>query len=331
MECNEKQSGRYQALLVDLGGLPPLPPPPPSPAGSESTLAISLSAGWNWVSLNVQPTNPALSALLTTSPALTTGDLIKSSFSFSEWTGNGWIGSLNTWSASQTHLLKMASAATFTATGALLSSVSVTSGWNWIAFASPTDLLSVESITHSGGFVDDDVLKSSQAFTVYGGGNGARWSGSLTTLSLGTGYLLKCANGGTVTFGSSSRRRLDPSVAKVSSSPADKLYGPPIVGSTSASLSISLSDADGSPRQTGRVAAFSADGQLLGMQTAHADGHFYLSVANPLDAVGSRGSRGASATEVSLEHADDDGSVTKIPTKYSYVANDVKQLRTSLR
>jgi len=330
MECNEKQSGRYQTLLADLGGLPPLPPPPPSPppppVGSESTLTVSLSAGWNWVSLNVQPTDPALSALLTTSPAPTTGDLIKSSIQFSEWTGSGWSGSLTAWSASQTHLLKMASAATFTATGALLSSVSVSSGWNWIAFASPTDLLSVDSIMHSGGFADGDVLKSSQAFTVY---SSSGWSGSLTTLSLGNGYLLKCVNGGTVTFGSSSGRRLD-LAAKVTSSPADKLYGPPIVASTSASLSISLSDADGSPRKTGRVAAFSADGQLLGTQTAHANGYFYLSVANPLDAVGSRRSRGASATEVSLEHADDDGSVRKIPTKYSYVANDIKQLRTSL-
>jgi len=308
-----------------------MPPPPPFvPLGEAQTLTISLSAGWNWVSLNVQPIDPSMGSLLVTSPTPATNDLVKSALLFSQWDSSQWMGSLKTWSAEQTHLLKMSSAATFTAIGPLLTSVTVNPGWNWIAFASPTDLPSLEAIAHTGGFADGDLLKSASAFTRYDGtAMTFVGGGSLATMEVGKGYLLKCTNGGIITFGSfsSRRRRLTTRVVKPESPAVDDGYGIPAVGSTTASLTVSLS-IDGAQHSSGRMAAFSAaDGRLLGVQAASANGKFHLSVASPHDLAARPSDKDMG--EVRFEHTDDGGSTRKIPLTYRYVANDMQELSLS--
>jgi len=300
------------------------------PLGEAQALTISLSAGWNWVSLNVQPIDPSMASLLVTSPAPATNDLVKSALLFSQWDSNQWVGSLKTWDAEQTHLLKMSSAATFTAIGPLLTSVTVNPGWNWIAFASPTDLPSLEAIAHTGGFADGDLLKSASAFTRYDGtAMTFVGGGSLATMEVGKGYLLKCTNGGIITFGSfsSRRRRLTTRVVKPESPAVDDGYGIPAVGSTTASLTVSLS-IDGAQHSSGRMAAFSAaDGRLLGVQAASVKGKFHLSVASPHDLAARPSDKDMG--EVRFEHTDDGGSTRKIPLTYKYVANDMQELSLS--
>jgi len=263
------------------------------------------------VSLNLQPTDASINSCVVTSPTPATDDLVKSATAFSLFDGSTWKGSLTAWTAEQTHLIKMTAPATFTVQGTPITSVPVNPGWNWIAFASPTDLSSLGSITHSAGFANDDLLKSSSAFSMWGSSG---FAGSLTDMSIGKGYLLKCANGGTVSFGG--RRRTEAIPAPKPNDVSALGYGEPIVGATTAALVISL-EIEGRLASSGHIAAFSAEGHLLGLQSAHANGKFYLSVASPLE---------PHSRHVHFKHTDEHGTTHTLDRLYQYAANDVVEL-----
>jgi hypothetical protein len=284
----------------------------------ESTITISLRAGWNWVSLNIEPTDTSINRVVSATPPSAVDDLVKSATAFSLWDGNEWKGSLNTWTAEQTHLIKMRSPATFTVTGAPITSVPVNPGWNWIAFAHPTDLPSLATVSHSAGFSTNDLLKSSTAFSMWGA-NG--FVGSLTDLSIGKGYLLKCARGGTVSFGAAHGRRVEglPKLVKPTRGVLASEHGEPPIAATTAALVVSLI-IDGALTSAGSIAAFSAAGALLGAQTAHANGKFYLSVAGPLDDA-------APHRPIHFKHTDERGTTHDLDGSYKYVANELVELQ----
>jgi hypothetical protein len=200
--------------------------------------------------------------------------------------------------------------------------VSVIPGWNWIAFASPTDLDSLTTVSHSAGFEIDDILKSSRAFSLWGT-NG--FVGSLTDLKVGNGYLLKCAKGGIVRFDSSSSRRRVSSVGTaVANTKAPSLPLVVAVGASTAALVISL-EIEGAARTSGRISAFSSAGVLLGVQTAHMNGEFYLSVASPHEST----TKGVASPDgiCHFTHTDDDGVTRTLDKTYQFEDNDVVDLQ----
>lgn len=260
------------------------------------------------------------------SPAPASNDLVKSATAFSLWGSNGWAGSLAAWEGTQTHLLKMTSPATFTVRGTPITSVQVNVGWNWIAFASPTDSNSLAAVSHSAGFEPNDLLKSSTAFSVWGQGTG--FAGSLNDLQIGNGYLLKCTRAGTITFSSSvsatsvGRRRASTTAA--ARGDATSSLAPPN-GASTAALVVTL-EIEGAARTSGRLSAFSSSGVLLGVQTAHLNGHFYLSVTSPHEAA--LAAKGIdSPSLVHFIHTDDDGLMRKLDKSYRYEANALMHLQ----
>jgi hypothetical protein len=264
------------------------------------------------------------------SSPLSVSDLVKSASAFSTWDGSMWKGSLATWDVQQTHLLKMASAASFTTSGPLVETVSVNPGWNWIAMASHVPL-SIDDVMHSAGFAAGDLLKSASAFSTWGA-NG--FQGSLSTLAVGSGYLLKCARAGTLTFGSHStshsmghmgRRRMDasrvvaaPHRALASQSWASKLK----LGDTSASLDVSVS-INGVAVTSGTLAAFNSNGEVLGVASTSLDGVFSLSVSNPRFA----NSSDKSISETVTFRFDTGSQIVHLATTYVYQANGLMKLQ----
>ena len=283
---------------------------------SSTSVTVTMAAGWNWVSLNVQPaaTGMDLPSMLSYELGWSVGDLIKSGSAFSLWDGSKWSGSLTSWHAEQTHLLKLSSPITFSVTGDLFNSVTVASGWNWIALASATDL-SIDAVTHSGGFVQGDLLKSGSTFSMFAG---SAFTGSLKTLSVGSGYLLQCANAGTLTFGSSSslgRRSLQ---AQLHQPWAEQLNN----GDTSASLRVTVAISGAAASPDGTLAAFNSIGDVIGVVTAAEAGIFSLSVTNPKFA-------DASVSDIVTFKFDTGSEVVDLATTYTYLANEIAAVTVS--
>jgi len=312
MACHSCQ---YQGLVDQVAALGLAPPSPPGTAATSTT--ITLVQGWNWVSLNVQPIITGildLTVLLSYAVGWSVGDLIKSVSAFSDWDGSMWSGSLTSWNAEQTHLLKLSSPVTFSVTGDLLTSVTVTPGWNWIALASATDL-SIDAIAHSGGFVHGDLLKSVSAFSEF---DGSRFSGALKTLFVGSGYLLWCENAGTLTFGSSSpsgRRSLQ---LQPHQPWADQLNN----GDTSASLRVTVMIGGAAASPDGTLAAFNSIGDVIGVVTMAEAGVFSLSVTNPKFA-------DASVSDIVTFKFDTGLEVVDLATTYTYLANEISTVTVS--
>lgn len=228
------------------------------------------------MSLNVVPPDPSINALVPSSAPLTDSDLLKSASAFSTWDGTAWRGSLATWNAEQTHLLKMASPASFSTSGMLVEKVDVNVGWNWIAMASHSDI-PIDAVTHSAGFQDGDLLKSASAFSTY---TGSEFRGGLSTMEVGNGYLLKCARPGTLRFGTASHRRLAETSEAASAKSTHAWASQANLGDTTASLDVTVS-IDDLPVTTGTLGAFNSKGAVLGVASTSFDRVYSLSVTNP--------------------------------------------------
>ena len=130
---------------------------------------------------------------------------------------------------------------------------------------------------------------------------------------MGLGYLLKCANAGTLTFGEQAasstvegRRSLQ------QQSWADQLN----TGDASASLQVTV-NVDGATVQQGTLAAFNSVDKVIGVVSSAEAGVFSLSVANPQFAgVGS-------ATPVVTFKFDTGSKIVDLATRYTYIANEI--------
>lgn len=282
------------------------------------------------MSLNLQPTNPEINAVVQLTPPPAINDLVKSALDFVRWGGTEWSGGLNTWDGTQTHLIKVAAASTFTVSGMPVTTVEVKPGWNWVAFAHQTDLdlTDLDTVTHTGGWVNGDLLKSSRDFSRW---DGMKFDGGLSELKAGEGLLLNCQNGGTLSFSDASSphssmgrrtRALAPSTGHATPT-FEKAHGAPLVGASTAALIVTLQMNDAA-HTSGSIGAFSEAGALLGVQTAHTNGKFYLSVSQPEDSA-------TTHYPVRFKHMDKWGTVRELVLpgihRYQFRADDVQELQ----
>ena len=170
--------------------------------------SLTLNPGWTWISFNVNDTNFQDIDLLTTDLALTTSDRMLSSSPqeqlielYYEDPGNpnnsGWDGTISAnggLNSDQMFKVYTATQQPFKVQGAavdiesLLFDVQV--GWNWLPYPFSSNH-SVNEALSTLELSDGDVIKSQNQFAVFDELSG--WSGSLTTLHGGRGYMLRSA------------------------------------------------------------------------------------------------------------------------------------------
>ena len=150
---------------------------------------ITLSAGWNWFSTNLNITLDDLkTALVEALP--NTSIQIKSKNTSSTYNGSTWRGSLNTLDVTQMYMIKTSADCTITLAGFRINPenypITINHGVNWIGF--PLN----ESISITDAFdgfaVNGDVIKSKNTSATY---TGSIWRGTLNTLEFGKGYMYK--------------------------------------------------------------------------------------------------------------------------------------------
>jgi hypothetical protein len=160
---------------------------------------ISLSPGWNWISFNVLPADLSLNSFFSgifdkvMQVKAQTQSAIRSS---GNWEGD--LADMNGIGQYKMYKVKVSQACTLTVTGtAFLSAtpISLTGGWNWVAYLPTTAMPIATSLASISGQVQE--VKSLTQSATY---NGTIWSGTLTQLEPGQGYAIKISAPGTLIY-----------------------------------------------------------------------------------------------------------------------------------
>jgi hypothetical protein len=167
-----------------------------------ATQTLELSAGWNWVSFNVEITmNDLKAAIVAANPGVS--PVIKSKASGqTSYNGAIWVGALKTLDLSQMYEIKVANACTINLEGVRTNPAdhpaTIKNGVNWIAY--PLNEEMTVSAAFAGFPVTGDNVKSKDGGQATW--NGVMWLGALKRLTPGVGYLYisKAAGDKTFTF-----------------------------------------------------------------------------------------------------------------------------------
>ena len=158
----------------------------------------TLHKGWNWISVNVEPTDATFASVFR-GVAFADGDVIKSSDGSATYSGGTWHPNPATFklAAGRAYAVKKSTAGTATVTvvgTAVPAEIAVAAGWNWIG-PTATSPVPIEDLVHTGGFTDGDIINSPSASATYHGG---KWYGDLETLEPGSGYKARFGKAGTL-------------------------------------------------------------------------------------------------------------------------------------
>lgn len=176
---------------------------------------LSFNAGWTWISMNLDDVDFQDINQLTETMTLATSDRITSSAPNENFVelyyldpanpnNSGWSGSISAnggLNSDQMFKVFTANEQPLTIEGVPVDielwSFDVALGWNWF----PYPFSSNHSVNESLSLLepmDGDIIKSQTQFAIFDPLNG--WSGSLTTLKGGKGYMLKAALAQTFTY-----------------------------------------------------------------------------------------------------------------------------------
>lgn len=157
-----------------------------------------LSAGWNWISMNVAPSDKSVSNVMkSVSDNL---NIVKGKTSFAITSDVQFAGDLNEMYNTKMYKVKMNEGGNWTLLGEKLDPttcpITVIPNWNWIGYT-PTYRLSLDDAFAGLNPTSGDVVKSSEGFAIY---SGFEWVGSLTSMTPGKGYAYKSLAKDTLTF-----------------------------------------------------------------------------------------------------------------------------------
>lgn len=160
--------------------------------------AVSLRNGWNWISVNVVPTEAAFASAFG-EVAFAENDVIRSSDGSATYSGGTWHPNPSSFKlvAGRAYAVKKSTAgmATVMVSGtAAPAEIAVAAGWNWIG-PTATSSVPLGSLTHTGGFSDGDIINSPTASATYHGGT---WYGELKSIVPGSGYKARFGKAGTL-------------------------------------------------------------------------------------------------------------------------------------
>lgn len=148
----------------------------------------SLTKGWNWMALYVQPDDMSMQTVLAPINAEVT--MAKSQTGFMESTGSEWYGNEIMMNNSEMYKINLSAPATLKVLGRVADPssrlITVKQGWNWIAY-NATSAMSLDEAFAGMQPEDGDVVKAQSCFAVY---DGYEWAGTLSLLEPGQGYML---------------------------------------------------------------------------------------------------------------------------------------------
>ncbi|MBR2261063.1 MAG: T9SS type A sorting domain-containing protein, partial [Paludibacteraceae bacterium] len=150
---------------------------------------LDLKKGWNWISLNVKPSNDSINAVF--GDIANKANILKSKTNFSQSNGKEFSGALKNVKIGSMYKAQMNTAINYQVAGnaidASKETVTIKSGWNWIGFNSTTTMSLNEAFADLNP-VDGDMVKGQSGFAYY---EGYEWVGTLTALNPGKGYMYK--------------------------------------------------------------------------------------------------------------------------------------------
>ena len=148
----------------------------------------SLTKGWNWMALYVQPDDMSMQTVLAPINAEVT--MAKSQTGFMESTGSEWYGNEIMMNNSEMYKINLSAPATLKVLGRVADPssrlITVKQGWNWIAY-NATSAMSPDEAFAGMQPEDGDVVKAQSCFAVY---DGYEWAGTLSLLEPSQGYML---------------------------------------------------------------------------------------------------------------------------------------------
>ena len=170
----------------------------------------SLTKGWNWMALYVQPDDMSMQTVLAPINAEVT--MAKSQTGFMESTGSEWYGNEIMMNNSEMYKINLSAPATLKVLGRVADPssrlITVKQGWNWIAY-NATSAMSLDEAFAGMQPEDGDVVKAQSCFAVY---DGYEWAGTLSLLEPGHGYMLYSVATADRTFAYPSAGQIDKTV-----------------------------------------------------------------------------------------------------------------------
>ena len=154
------------------------------------TQTITLAAGWNWISANVDITLDDLKAALVDVLPNSNEIIIKSkNDGITTYNGNRWRGRLESFDVAQMYRVWVSEACEITLEGLPVNPtehpITISNGFNWIAF--PFNENKTITNAFAGFAIEGDAVKSKDdGVANY---NGTSWRGTLNTLVPGQGYI----------------------------------------------------------------------------------------------------------------------------------------------
>jgi hypothetical protein len=160
------------------------------------------SAGWNWLSVNLQSPSMDLDDVLASLDP-SDNDIVKSQTAYAQYvSGTGWMGDLETISTTASFKLNLAQPGELVVTGLpedpAATPISYSSGWNWIGYLPHVSVSLNEALANIPNSATGDLIKGQNGYAQYIEGYG--WFGSLLFLDPGAGYMLKTAGSGSFTY-----------------------------------------------------------------------------------------------------------------------------------
>lgn len=168
----------------------------------QSTVQRQLTAGWNWISLNVQPSDMSLNSLFSD---LTLSDLdyVKSTeYSATYYDETGWFGNLSVFPENQMVKFRKNNTESLIVQGQeinpAITPVPLVPGWNSIAYLLKSNVAINAAIDVSSIPPGDAVLKGQTGSAVYYNASG--WAGEIDTLKVLFGYKLNVQAAGNLKY-----------------------------------------------------------------------------------------------------------------------------------
>jgi len=168
----------------------------------EHTMQRELSAGWNWISLNVQPSDPSIGSLFS-GLTPTELDYIKSTRYSSVWySSTGWFGNLENFPARGVIRYNKGVTEQLSVTGReinpAVTPIPLLKGWNDLPFLLNENTAIGAALDETLLPAGDIILKGRQGSALFIEGSG--WTGEIDSLRVLHGYRMNVVSAGTAIY-----------------------------------------------------------------------------------------------------------------------------------
>ena len=238
-----------------------------------------LKKNWNWISVYVNNSDTGNEVNSVLESLDSNGASIKSTNQIIEYMdGTGWFGNDDLIYNDKMYKLKMNKADTLVTNGeqTIISDIEVKKGWNWVPYTRNFPL-SIDDAMAAASPVRNDQIKGQDGFAMY---NGTVWTGKLTSLEPGKGYLYKSNSAeGTVIKYPTQRNVAAVAQTRVMRTKQTRMFSPIDPSEYESNMTVLAIVKDGGEvvKNAQEVAVFNGS-VCLASATVESDGFFYLTI-----------------------------------------------------